>query len=567
MNAKLNRQSHQDLPKARTGITGLDAITNGGLPRGRPTLVFGSPGSGKTLFGLEFLARGAREFDEPGVFIAFEETEKELAQNTESLGFGLEELIQGGQLNIDHIHVERNEIEETGEYDLEGLFLRLKHAIESVGAKRIVLDTIEVLFSGFSNKSILRAELRRLSRWLKDNDLTAIITGERGKENLTRHGLEEYVSDCVIMLKQSAREMVYTRHLRIIKYRGSVHETNEFPFLIDDEGISILPITSLGLDHPISNERVSTGIPELDEMLGDKGFYKGSSILVSGTAGTGKTSLCAHMADAACSRGEKVLYLSFEESSQQIIRDINSIGLDLKQWVDKGLLKFHSERVSLYGLEAHLTIIHKIINTFRPALIIIDPLNSYVSGNNIMEAKSMLIRLTDFIKSKNITGFFTNLTNPAIPEETTNMDISSLMDVWISLRDIEQDGERNRGVYILKSRGIANSNQIREFLITSQGVKLKDVYIGPEGVMTGSARIIQEQVDDERHQELDQEIKRLEMELDRKQKALQARMELDEIQLETDKMETNRKIEELKRKRKHMDRTRQKISKSRKSSK
>ena len=567
MNAKLNRQSHQDLPKARTGITGLDAITNGGLPRGRPTLVFGSPGSGKTLFGLEFLARGAREFDEPGVFIAFEETEKELAQNTESLGFGLEELIQGGQLNIDHIHVERNEIEETGEYDLEGLFLRLKHAIESVGAKRIVLDTIEVLFSGFSNKSILRAELRRLSRWLKDNDLTAIITGERGKENLTRHGLEEYVSDCVIMLKQSAREMVYTRHLRIIKYRGSVHETNEFPFLIDDEGISILPITSLGLDHPISNERVSTGIPELDEMLGDKGFYKGSSILVSGTAGTGKTSLCAHMADAACSRGEKVLYLSFEESSQQIIRDINSIGLDLKQWVDKGLLKFHSERVSLYGLEAHLTIIHKIINTFQPALIIIDPLNSYVSGNNIMEAKSMLIRLTDFIKSKNITGFFTNLTNPAIPEETTNMDISSLMDVWISLRDIEQDGERNRGVYILKSRGIANSNQIREFLITSQGVKLKDVYIGPEGVMTGSARIIQEQVDDERHQELDQEIERLELELDRKQKALQARMELDEIQLETDKMETNRKIEELKRKRKHMDRTRQKISKSRKSSK
>ncbi|HMA61231.1 MAG TPA: circadian clock protein KaiC [bacterium] len=567
MNAQFNKSDYEDLSKAPTGITGLDDITNGGLPRGRPTLVFGSPGSGKTLLGLEFLARGAQEFDEPGVFIAFEETEKELNQNTESLGFGLEGLVQDKKLLIDHIHVERGEIEETGEYDLEGLFLRLKHAIESVGAKRIVLDTIEVLFSGFSNKSILRSELRRLSRWLKDNGLTAIITGERGKENLTRHGLEEYVSDCVIMLKQSARDMVYTRHLRIIKYRGSVHETNEFPFLIDDDGISILPITSLGLDHPVSDERVSTGIQNLDEMLGGQGFYKGSSVLVSGTAGTGKTSLCAHIADAACSRGEKVLYLSFEESSQQIIRDINSIGIDLKQWVDKDLLKFHSERVSIYGLEAHLTIIHKIIKSFSPAMIIIDPLNSYVSGNNIMEAKSMLIRLTDFIKSKNITGFFTNLTNPAIPEETTNMDISSIMDVWISLRDIEQDGERNRGVYVLKSRGIANSNQIREFLITSQGVKLKDVYIGPEGVMTGSARVIQEQVDEERHDKLDQEIERLEMELDRKQKALKSRMELDEIQLETDKMETYRKIEELKRQRKHMNRTRQKISKSRKSSK
>jgi circadian clock protein KaiC len=560
-----NQLKEKSLAKSPTGIQGLDEITKGGLPEGRPTLIYGGPGCGKTLFAMEYLVKGLTDFGEPGVFITFEEAEHELIENFASLGFDLEKYIDQEKLYLDYIHIERNDIEETGEYDLEGLFVRMNHAIESIGAKRIVLDTIGALFSGFTNESILRAEIRRLFRWLKEKGLTTIITGETGNKTLTKHGLEEYVSDCVIRLKHSARNQVYTRQLRIVKYRGSNHETNEFPFLIDDKGISILPITSLALDPPISNERVSTGIPQLDNMLGGKGFYRGSSILVSGTAGTGKTSLCAYMADAACSRGEKVLYLSFEESKQQIIRDISSIGIDLQHWVDKGLLHFHSERVSIYGLEAHLSIVHKLIRSLEPDLVLIDPINSYLTGDNKLEAKSMLIRLTDFIKSKNITGYFTNLTSAAGAEEDTDMDISSLMDVWILLRDIEQDGERNRGIYILKSRGIANSNQIREFKITPDGVKLKDVYIGPEGVMTGSARLIQERIDQENYRKLDEEIERLELQLKRQEKATKAQMELKKIQLKTDKIKTARKIEELKRQRNQMDITRKVISESRKS--
>lgn len=563
MGKKQEEISLETLAKSRTGINGLDDITGGGLPKARPTLVSGSAGSGKTLMALEFLVRGATLFDEPGVFMAFEETEHELIKNVASLGFDLKKLIEEKKLYIDYVHIERSEIEETGEYDLEGLFIRLNQAIEAVGAKRIALDTLESLFSGFSDTGILRAELRRLFRWLKAKGVTAIITAERGENALTRHSLEEYVSDCVILLEHVERNHIYTRRLRIVKYRGTKHETNDFPFLIDDEGISILPITSLTLDHAVSNERISSGITALDQMLGGAGFFKGSSILVSGTAGTGKTSLCGHMADAACRRGEKVLYLSFEESSKQIVRNLGSIGVHLEKWENENLLKFHSERVSINGLEGHLTLIHKLINLFEPAVIILDPINAYLSNDDELEAKSMIVRLIDYIKSKNITGFFTTLTTAAGVEATTAIDISSLMDSWLLLRDIEENGERNRGLYVLKSRGIANSNQIREFLITSHGVDLKEVYLGSTGILTGSSRKVQELIDQEEELRLAENIKRLELELERKQKAMQTQIELSQLQIKTDEMEIKDKIDELKRQFKGMELRRRDIHESR----
>jgi circadian clock protein KaiC len=557
-------ESRKTIAKSPTGIKGLDEITGGGLPQGRPTLVSGNAGCGKTILGLEFLVRGATLYNEPGVFMAFEETEEELIDNVASLGFDLQTLIEEGKLVIDYVRIERSEIEETGEYDLEGLFIRLNLAIESIGAKRVVLDTLESLFSGFSNQAILRAELRRLFRWLKDKGVTAIISGERGETTLTRYGLEEYVSDCVIALEHVERNHIYTRRLRVVKYRGTQHETNDFPFLIDDDGLSILPITSLQLAHAVSEERISSGIAEMDDMLDGQGFYRGTSILVSGTAGTGKTSLCGHMADTACRRGEKVLYLSFEESSSQIVRNLGSIGLDLGQWEHKKLLTFHSERVSMYGLEAHLTVLHKLISLHDPALIILDPVNAYLTNEDELEAKSMLVRLIDYIKMKNITGFFTTLTSAGDVTETTNVNISSLMDTWLLLRDIESNGERNRGIYVLKSRGIANSNQIREFLITSEGVKLREVYLGSTGILTGSARLIQEIVDTEENNKLTERIKQLERELQRSRKALKSQIELSEMQLQTDEMKIQIQIDELKRQQTQQDMMRQNIYASRK---
>jgi circadian clock protein KaiC len=480
------------LPKTPTGIKGFDEITGGGVPTGRPTLVCGGAGCGKTLLAMEFLVRGATEFDEPGVFMAFEETAEELAQNVLSLGFDLAHLIKRRKVSVDYVHVERSEIDETGDYNLEGLFVRLNHAIDSIGAKRVVLDTIEALFSGFSNLAVLRAELRRLFRWLKDKGVTAIITGERGQGQLTRQGLEEYVSDCVIVLDHRVIDQVSTRRLRIVKYRGTSHGTNEYPFLIDEDGLSVLPITSLALEHKVSTERVSTGIPRLDAMLGGLGYYRGSSVLVTGTAGTGKTSVAAHFVRGACERGEKCLYFTFEESPAQLMRNMRSIGLQLEPLVKKGLLEFHALRSTVYGLEAHLVTFHKLITQFQPRAVIFDPIDNLVHAGTRQDATAMLTRLIDFLKLQGITAILTNLTSSERPGESSGVDISSLVDTWLLLRDMEMNGERNRALYLLKSRGMAHSNQIREFILTDNGIDLQDVYTGPEGVLTGSARQAQE---------------------------------------------------------------------------
>lgn len=530
-NGSVSRQ----LAKCPTGINGLDEITGGGLPRGRPTLVCGTAGCGKTLLAMEFLVRGASRYNEPGVFISFEETSEELAKNVASLGFDLEQLQQQKKLSIDFVRVERSEIEETGEYDLAGLFVRLGYAIDSIGAKRVVLDTIESLFAGLGNEGILRAELRRLFRWLKDKGVTAIITGERGQGQLTRHGLEEYVSDCVILLDHRVDDQVSTRRLRIVKYRGSIHGTNEYPFLIEADGISVLPITSLGLKHTVSIERVSSGIASLDEMLGGEGFYRGSSVLISGTAGTGKTSVAGHFAAGACKRGERCLYFAFEESQDQILRNMRSIGINLAPHVKKGLLQYHANRPTVFGLETHLAQMHRTIAEFQPNVVVVDPVTNLLTAGARGDVTAMLTRLIDHLKGSHITTVFISLTSGHSDAlESTEVSISSLIDTWLLLRDIEVGGERNRGLYILKSRGMAHSNQIREFRLTNHGVELVPVYVGPEGVLTGSARLSQEAKEGAAIVTGQQEIERRQRELDRRRRLLEARMAALKAQFEAE---------------------------------
>ncbi len=516
--------TRKQLPKSPTGIQGLDEITGGGLPRGRPTLICGSAGCGKTLLSMEFLVRGATEFNEPGVFMAFEETTQDLTDNVASLGFDLKDLVARKKLLLDFVHFEPSETEEAGDYDLEGLFIRLGEAIKSIRAKRVVLDTIEVLFSGLSNPVVLRAELHRLFLWLKEKGVTAIITGELGDGSLTRNGLEEYVSDCVIVLDHRVSDQVSSRRLRVVKYRGSTHGTNEYPFLIDEDGISVLPVTSLGLQQIASNERIPSGVARLDSMLGGAGYYRGSSVLVSGTAGTGKTSLAAHFAAEACRRGERALYFAFEESPSQIMRNMLSIGIDLEPWVNKGLLRFLANRPTFAGLEMHLTTIHKAIKAFKPQVVIVDPLTSFILGGNESEVKAMVMRLVDLLKMSQTTSMFTSLSLSGGGLEQSQVAIASLIDTWLLLREIEVGGERNRGMYIIKSRGMAHSNQIREFLLTDHGVELRDVYVGPSGVLTGSARLVQEAQEQAALMTRTQEVERRRIELERKRTTLEAQV-------------------------------------------
>jgi circadian clock protein KaiC len=512
------------LAKSPTSIQGLDFITGGGLPKGRPTLVCGGAGCGKTLFAMEFLVRGATQHGEPGVFISFEETEKELTANVASLGFDLDDLVRRKKMWIEHIHLDQDEIKQSGPFDLEGLFIRIHLAIESVGAKRVVLDTVESLFSALPNPQILRGELRRLFHWLKRRGVTTIVTAERGDGTLTRQGLEEYVSDCVILLDHRVNDQSSIRRLRIVKYRGSTHGTNEYPFLIDEDGFSVLPVTSLGLNYQSSHERISSGILRLDTMLSGKGYFRGSTVLVSGTAGTGKTSIAAQFVDAACRRNEKVLFFTFEESPDQLARNMRSIGIDLEQWVEKGVLRFHATRPTFYGLETHLTTCIKLINQFKPEVVILDPINAFVMGTNHSEVKTMLLRLVDFLKINRITAFCTSLTTADESMEGTDIYISSLIDTWLLLRDIEVGGERNRGLYVLKSRGMAHSNQIREFRLTNHGIALLDVYVGADGVLTGSARLSQETKDAAQQLTREQELGRKRISLERKRDAMEAQI-------------------------------------------
>jgi circadian clock protein KaiC len=513
--------SPKGLRKSPTGIRGLDEITGGGLPAGRPTLVCGGTGCGKTLLAMEFLVHGATEYGEPGVFMAFEETAAELTENVASLGFDLKALIARKLLRIDHVQIERYAFEETGEYDLEGLFLRLGDAIDSIKAKRVVLDTIEGLFARLSNPAIVREALHRLFRWLKEKGVTVIMTGERGEGSLTRYGLEEYVSDCVIALDHRVLDQATTRRMRVVKYRGATHGANEYPFLIDKDGISIWPVTSVQLEHETSDERIPTGIERLDAMLGGPGYYRGSSILLSGMAGTGKTSVAATLADATCRRGERCQFFSFEESPAQIMRNMSTIGLDLQQWVKKGRLQFQTVRPFYYGLEMHLARIIRFINEFEPQVVIVDQMSGLETTGTPLELKAAMMRLIDFLKMKGITAMYTDLTSDGSSLALTDAAISSLVDTWLILRALELNGEHNRGLHILKSRGMPHSNQVREFIMSKHGIELKDVYIGPNGMLTGSARVAQEARERAQQASRNEEVERQQFDLKRKHAALE----------------------------------------------
>ena len=551
------------LPKCPTGIHGFDEITRGGLPLGRPTLVVGAAGCGKTLFSVEFLVRGVLDYGDPGVFMSFEENRQELERNVLSLGFNLAELEARKKIHIDHVQVERSEIEETGEYDLEGLFIRLGHGIDSIGAKRVVLDTIESLFGGLTNQAILRSELRRLFRWLKEKGVTTVITGERGKEELTRHGLEEYVADCVILLDHRVTEQLSTRRIRVVKYRGSPHQTNEFPFLIGDDGIFLVPITSMGLDYSVSPGRISSGIPRLDAMLGGKGFYRGSSILITGTPGTGKTSMAASFAEAACRRGEKCLFFAFEETRAQIFRNMQSIGIDLAEWERKGLLNVHADRPTAAGLETHLLTLHRMTRDHNPKVIVIDPISNLTEAGIATDVKGMLSRLIDFYKSKGITTCFTNLLARG-EEATSGMGISSLMDSWLGLETIETGGEFNRGLYILKSRGMAHSNQVREFRLTDRGVELLDVPVSSGEVLMGSARVAMEAREREEERDRLATVARRTRLFEQKKREKEAKVTSIETEFLAEEEELNAYLNAEDRRRNGFERARREMSRSRK---
>jgi len=473
--------------KVPSGIAGFDQITGGGLPAGRSTLVCGAPGSGKTIFAVEFLVRGA-QLGEKGVFITFEESVADLTRNVASLGFNLAQLQEQKLLAVDYVHLDPAEIEEAGGYSLDGLFVRLAHSLDAVGAKRVAIDTLEVLFSTLKDDAVVRAETQRLFRFLKDRGVTAVVTAEAGAGALTRQGLEEYVSDCVVWLGQSVSDQLATRFLRIVKYRGSSHGTNEYPFLIDDSGFSVVPASSLQLDYQVSEERISSGVPSLDGMLGGNGFFRTSTILVSGSAGSGKSILAAHLANATCQRGERCVLFAFEESPAQIVRNMRSVGLDLRKWQERGLLELHATRPSLYGLEMHLVSMHKAISEFKPTTVILDPISSFTSAGKVPQIKAMLVRLFDWLKTQQITGLVTCLTTAANRDEV-DLGISSLIDTWIEVRELEIAGERNRALYLLKSRGMSHSNQIRELVISDTGISLADVFTGEGGVLIGSAKL------------------------------------------------------------------------------
>ncbi|MES2592988.1 MAG: circadian clock protein KaiC [Bacteroidota bacterium] len=536
--------------KTPSGIDGLDEITEGGFPKGRPTLVCGSAGCGKTLLSMQFLIKGITDFNEPGVFVSFEETAPELALNVKSLGFDVEKLKKEKKLIIDHVRVERSEIDEAGEYDLDGLFIRLGYAIDTIKAKRVVMDTLESLFAGLDNQAILRSELRRLFHWLKEKGVTAIITGERGEGSLTRQGLEEYVSDCVILLDHRVIEQVSTRRIRIVKYRGSTHGTNEYPFLIDEDGISVLPITSLKLNNKVSSEIIPAGVPGLNEMFLGGGFYRGSNILISGTAGTAKTTLASYFANAQCSKGERVIYFAFEESPDQLIRNMKSIGLNLEAQVKKGLLQIHSSRPSLNGLELHLLTLRKLIKEYKPSTVVIDPISNLISVGSSHEVRSMLVRLIDMLKMNNITGLFTSLSqqNETQVQNLAEDSVASLVDTWITVRDLEGIGERNRGVYIVKSRGMGHSNQVREFVINSRGIELLDIELGPNGILTGAARKTNQLHKKVSELKLKDELNRKDREISRKRNVLEAniaalRNEFESVQEELSLLKASEELQ------------------------
>lgn len=511
------------LAKEPTGIPGLDILLEGGLPAGRLTLVCGGPGTGKTVLGMQILAQGALEADEPGVFLAFEEDRDELLANMTGFGWDLASMERSGKLVVDSAGLSLAELREAGAFDLSGLFVRLQAAMDQVGARRVVIDTIESLFTAIPDVAVVRAELVRLMRWLRDRGVTAFITAPRGNGALTRYGIEEYITDCVILLDQRVAEQGTTRWMRVVKYRGSGHVNDEVPFLIGSTGFSVLPLVSLPLDYQASDRRLSTGVPTLDDMLGG-GYYEGSAVLVSGTAGSGKSSLAAHLLERTCRDGGRAAMFAFEESESVIVRNMRSIGIDLAPWLENDRLRIVSCRPGRYGLESHLVAIHKAVVDFKPSVLVLDPISGFEHLGTVERGKSMVTRVLDLVRREGVTTLMTNLVKGGGAKDQTDIGVSSIMDTWISVRDVESDGERNRAIYIIKARGMAHSNQVREFLLTPEGIQLRPVYTGPAGVLVGTARAVQEAAEESDARNRAREIERLERHLEGEQRKLEARV-------------------------------------------
>ena len=560
----MNIASEQGIRKSPTGISGFDELTHGGLPAGRPTLVCGTAGCGKTLFASTFLLNGASKFGEAGVFVTFEERPTDIVSNVASLGFDLQAMVDSGRIAIEHIAIDPAELAEVGDYDLEGLFLRLEFAIDQVGAKRIVLDTIESLFSAFTNPAILRAEIRRLFDWLKEKGITAVITGERGDGSLTRQGLEEYVSDCVILLDHRVQNQISTRRMRIVKYRGSAHATNEIPFLIDQDGFSVLPVSALGLGHHVSTERISSGVPDLDAMLSGGGFYRGSSILLSGVAGSGKSSLAACFAAAACRAGERALYFSFEESAEQTVRNMRSIGIDLQPHIDSGALRYTAARPTLYSLEMHLAVILREIERVKPSIVVLDPISAFIGSGDGLEVHAMMLRIVDYLKSAQITAVFNHLTDVLEGSARTEVGLSSLMDAWILLLNRESGGEFNRELYLLKARGISHSNQVREFVMSNSGIRLVPPYVGGGQALTGTARVAEEARRQQEETRRRTEVETLAEQLEQRRRKATAEIEALQAELAADEAQLRRVLESEKDYLRQLELDQQKIQISRK---
>jgi circadian clock protein KaiC len=536
--------SSQGISKSPTGIDGFDELTLGGVPTGRPTLVCGSAGCGKTLFATTFLIHGARDYAEPGVFVTFEERPGDIVSNVASLGFALDKLVESKKIAFEYVALDRSELEEAGDYDLEGLFLRLEAAIDSIGAKRVVLDTIESLFSVFSNEAILRAEIRRLFDWLKDKGMTTVITAERGDGTLTRQGLEEYVSDCVILLDHRVQNQISTRRLRIVKYRGTAHGTNEYPFLIDQDGFSVLPVSSLGLNHKVFEDRISSGIADLDGMLAGGGFHRASSILISGVAGSGKSAVAACFVDAACAAGDRAIIFSFEESADQFARNMKSIGTDIGRWIKSDKLRYVATRPTFYSLEMHLAVMLREIIRFDPQLVVLDPISAFMESGDRMEIQSMLLRVIDFLKARGVTAILTHLMHEQDGGMRTDAGLSSLMDAWILLLNREVNGEFNRELYLLKARGLSHSNQVREFIMSDKGITLVPPYLGENGALTGSARKNEEAKSRRTELQRRADVSRAQQRIQQKRRRAKAQMEALQAELDADEIELNAMTQE-----------------------
>ena len=521
-----------------TGVKGLDDVLGGGIPQGHAMLLVGKPGTGKSILSMEYLLHGIELHKENGVYISFEESEKQIISNAASFGWKFEEMVKKNKLAISYIDMQPEQMRTVGDYDLSALILRVKGAIKKVNARRVVIDGINNLLSTFDDERIIRSDLLRLIREIKEVNATIFITGERGHDSWSKMGFEEYLADGLMHLDNRTDGNYQTREIQVVKCRGINHYTGKSPFIINSEGMSIRPLITADFDYKVLKSRVSTGIADIDNMLGGKGLYRGSTVYITGPSGAGKTSISSSFANGACSRGERALFLAFEESSDQIIRNMKSIGLSLDKWVNEKLLYFYTARATTNSLEGHLDNIMTMVREVEPTCVVLDPISAFRPIANENETKLMLIRLNDYLRARKITTVFTALSSDGEYSEHADVQLSSIADTWIVVRIMDYKGERNNVMQLMKSRGMSHSRQMKEMYFTGNGLKLQNVYQGPEGVLTGAARIGQE-----KYEKLKEA--RNVIEIDKNRKKIERKKSLLEASIEALKHEYEEELEAL----------------------